>query len=301
MAKRPKVGQTSLFDTTPQDGLHSVDLSVERSFDDPRLFLGTSAFTASGWSGSFYPAGVKSSEYLSFYAQKFRTVEIDSTFYGPPAASTVESWYHKTPPDFVFAAKVPQIITHEKMLKDCDGDFAEFMERITLLREKLGPLLLQFPRFDKFQFNNSKAFIARLRPFLERLPAAARFVVEIRNPTWLHADLTGTLREFNVALAMTDTSFMPRPWELDKPLDLVTTDFVYVRWLGSRREIETRTTTWDKTIVDRTDDLRRWVELSRKIVAERKIKHLFLFGNNHYQGHGPDTVKGFWRLWTAQT
>jgi uncharacterized protein YecE (DUF72 family) len=58
-----------------------------------------------------------------------------------------------------------------------------------------------------------------------------------------------------------------------------------------------KTTTWGKTIVDRSEDLRRWVRLLRQIVAERKLKHLFLFGNNHYQGHGPDTVKTFWRLW----
>jgi uncharacterized protein YecE (DUF72 family) len=58
-----------------------------------------------------------------------------------------------------------------------------------------------------------------------------------------------------------------------------------------------KTTTWDKIIVDRTDDLRRWVQLLRQMVTERKLRHLFLFANNHYQGHGPDTVKKFWQLW----
>jgi hypothetical protein len=55
--------------------------------------------------------------------------------------------------------------------------------------------------------------------------------------------------------------------------------------------------TWDKAIIDRTDELRRRVQLCRQYVAERKVKRLFLFGNNHYQGHGPDTVKTFWELW----
>lgn len=298
MPKRPQTGQASLFETERLKEAPARGSKIERPYDHPLLFLGTSAFTANGWSGSFYPPRMKPSEYLSHYARTFRTVEIDSTYYGPPAASTVENWYQKTPPDFIFAAKVPQTITHDKMLQGCDAELAEFMERIALLKEKLGPLLFQFPRFDKFQFKTSKEFLFRLRPFLKTLPPDNSYVVEIRNPTWLRSELTATLREFNVALALTDTSFMPRPWELDKPLDLVTADFAYLRWLGNRKEIETQTKTWDKTIIDRTQDLKRWVELSRKIVAERKIKHLFLFANNHYQGHGPDTVRNFWRWWS---
>src|SRR6266404_2130999 len=81
--------------------------AVERPFSLPGILLGTSAFTANGWQGSFYPAGMKPADYLKFYSTKFQTVEVDSTFYGPPSAATVEKWYERTPPDFVFAAKVP--------------------------------------------------------------------------------------------------------------------------------------------------------------------------------------------------
>jgi uncharacterized protein YecE (DUF72 family) len=292
MAKRPKIGQTSLFEMPAES-------KIGRPYEHPQLFLGTSAFTANGWSGTFYPAGMKSSDYLSHYAKTFRTVEIDSTYYGTPVPSTVESWYRKTPADFIFAAKVPQVVTHEKMLKECDAEFDEFIETMGLLKEKLGPLLLQLPRFDRFQFKSGSDFLARLQPFLKRLPdkVAGNLVVEIRNTPWLNSELLDVLREHKVALALTDTSFMPRPWELKKPLDLITSDFTYVRWLGNRKEIETRTMTWDKAIIDRTDDLRQWIKLCRQYVAERKVKRLFLFGNNHYQGHGPDTVETFWRLW----
>src|SRR5882762_8620333 len=120
-------------------------LNVERPYSEPGLYLGTSAFTANGWAGSFYPKGMKPAQYLSHYAETFRTVEVDSTFYGTPSVSTVTGWYEKTPPDFVFAAKVPQIITHEKVLKDCDQEFDEFVTRMDLLQEKLGPLVFQFP------------------------------------------------------------------------------------------------------------------------------------------------------------
>ena len=77
------------------------------------LRIGTSAFTAAGWPGTFYPAGMKPANYLSFYATKFDTVEVDSTFYRSPSASTVQGWNAKTPPGFVFAAKVPQVVTLE--------------------------------------------------------------------------------------------------------------------------------------------------------------------------------------------
>ncbi|MGB7729475.1 MAG: DUF72 domain-containing protein [Candidatus Acidiferrum sp.] len=272
---------------------------ADSRFSDSHILLGTSAFQAAGWSGSFYPVGMKSDDYLGYYASKFRTVEIDSTYYGTPAASTVENWYRKTPPDFIFAAKVPQAVTHTKMLVDCEAEFIEFVDRMSLLKEKLGLLLLQFPRFTQYEFKTGTDFLTRLRPFLKKLPEmlTSKLTVEIRNKNWMNAEFLDTLREHKVALALTDTSFMPRPWELKEPLDLISSDFGYVRWLGNRKAIETHTTIWDKTIIDRTDDLRNWVQLCRQFVADRKVKRLFLFGNNHYQGHGPDTVKTFWQLW----
>jgi uncharacterized protein YecE (DUF72 family) len=264
------------------------------------LFLGTSAFAANGWPGSFYPNGMKPSEYLSFYATKFRAVEIDSTYYGTPSVATVSRWYHKTPSDFSFAAKVPQVVTHQKVLANCDNAFNEFVERMNGLKEKLGPLLLQFPHFNRYEFKSGRDFLERLRTFLKNTAKHPNLVVEIRNRPWLNEEFVNVLREHNIALALTDTSFMPRPWELKKPLDMITGDFGYIRWLGNRKEIEKTTRVWDKTIVDRTDDLKHWVTLCREFVAERKVKRLFLFGNNHYQGHGPDTIKAFWQLWNEK-
>jgi uncharacterized protein YecE (DUF72 family) len=114
-------------------------------------------------------------------------------------------------------------------------------------------------------------------------------------PTWLDKRLTDLLHEYNVALALTDLSRMPRPWEVKDELDLVTTDFVYVRWLGDRHGIEKMTQVWDKTIVDRTQDLKSWVWLFRQFVS-RNLK-VYAYANNHYAGNGPSTVKLFWDLW----
>ncbi len=81
-----------------------------------QILLGTSSWTADGWEGAFYPAGTKPQDFLPIYADHFNTVEIDSTFYRVPTPKTVEQWKDRTPDGFIFAAKVPQIITHEKVL-----------------------------------------------------------------------------------------------------------------------------------------------------------------------------------------
>ena len=264
----------------------------------PGIFLGTSSFTASGWQGTFYPPGIHSRDYLSYYASRFQTVEIDSTFYGTPSASTVTNWKARTPPDFIFALKIPQVITHEKVLVGCEPEFDEFIETISLLGDKLGPMLFQFPKFDKWVLNSLDEFVARLDSFLKRVSnPALRFAVEIRNKNWLNAKLTSSLSEHNIALALTDTSFMPRPWEMKEPLDLVTADFAYVRWLGNRKRIEEVTTTWDKTVVERKSDLENWVQVLQRVVNDKRIRKIFAFANNHYAGHAPTTVNQFFEIW----
>lgn len=115
--------------------------------------IGTSAFTAAGWEGRFYPRGMKPADYLAFYATKFNTVELDNTFYRTPALSTVKGWYAKTPPGFLFAAKIPQIVTHEKVLAGSEEDLAQFLKVMDGLGEKLGPML--FARNSRVVGNSS--------------------------------------------------------------------------------------------------------------------------------------------------
>ena len=199
--------------------------------------IGTSAFTARGWEGGFYPRGMKPADYLSFYATKYNTVELDNTFYRTPALSTVKGWYAKTPPGFLFAAKVPQVVTHEKVLVDCDEDLVHFLKTMDALGEKLGPLLLQFGYFNVSKFKSGGEFLSRLKQFLDKLPKGYKFAVEIRNKAWLDERFVDVLREHGVALALIDQSWMPRPWEMKEKLDLITADFTYVRWLGDRKAI----------------------------------------------------------------
>ena len=299
MAKCQKM-QGSLFKTDECAVTIPETPPIVRQFDHSRVLIGTSAFTAAGWAGSFYPVGMKSDDYLGYYASKFRTVEIDSTYYGTPAASTVQSWCRKTPSDFVFAAKVPQVVTHTNMLTNCEAEFDEFIERMSLLKQKLGPLLFQFPHFSRYEFERPQEFLSRLRQFLKRTREtySNKLAVEIRNKDWLTPLLTDVLGHYRVALALTDHAFMPRPWEFKQKFDMITADFTYVRWLGDRRGIEELTRTWDKIIVDRRDDLMKWAELFRQFSDRIPV---YTYANNHYAGNGPQTINLFWKLLTEST
>ena len=260
------------------------------------IHLGTSAFTAAGWEGSFYPVGMKPADYLTYYATKFDTVEVDSTYYGTPTAATVSGWARKTPGKFIFAVKVPQQITHEKILVDADAAFKEFVGVMDLLGDKLGPMLLQFPYFNRSVFTSGAQFLARLKPFLKKLPKGRKFAVEIRNKNWLDAAFADLLRDHGVALALQDQSWMPMPWEYK--FDLITADFTYVRWLGDRNGIEKLTKTWEKVIVDRTSQLKSWVDYLQPI--KKRGVTIFAYANNHYAGHGPATVAQFLEMWNAK-
>lgn len=258
------------------------------------IHLGTSAFTADGWVGSFYPDDLKPADYLTYYATKFDTVEVDSTFYRTPSPSTVRGWNEKTPKGFLLATKIPRVITHEKVLKDCEGDFKKFLDTMDIMGDKLGPLLFQFGYFNKGAFKSLDEFLARFVPFLKRLPMGYKFAVEIRNKNWLVPKFADVLRERGVALTLIDQAWMPRPSEWFAKLDPITADFTYIRWLGDRKGIEKLTKTWDKTIVNRTQELTEWVEIVRK-VHKRKIQ-IFAYANNHYAGHAPATIEQFQKL-----
>ena len=271
-------------------------LGILSDVETPRIHLGTSSFTAAGWSGSFYPKGLKPADYLPFYSEHFNTVEIDSTFYACPSPSTVKGWAQKTPDDFIFSVKVPQTITHEKVLVDCDGEFEQFVETMSILERKLGPMMLQFPYFKTGL--TPVQFVSRLKALLKKVPSGYKLAVEIRNKLWLNDRLADLLREHSVALVLADRKWMPMPNELAVTFDPITTDWTYIRWLGDRKSIEQITKTWDRSVVDRTHKLSSWVDYCQQI--QRRGVTIFAYANNHFGGHAPATVRQFRELWSAK-
>ncbi|HSO73054.1 MAG TPA: DUF72 domain-containing protein, partial [Thermodesulfobacteriota bacterium] len=111
-----------------------------------QLFVGTSGFSYKEWQGIFYPEKISPKEMLRFYAQRLATVEINNTFYHQPTEAVLTSWAEQVSEEFVFAFKTPQVITHFKRLQNVDEETAYFFRTLARLNQRLGPVLLQFPK-----------------------------------------------------------------------------------------------------------------------------------------------------------
>ena len=239
--------------------------------------------------------GTPPADFLSIYAQHFDTVEVDSTYYRIPSESLVRNWRARTPPGFAFAAKFPQVISHEKVLQNCKEEVANFLRTMSLLEDRRGPLLLQFPYFNKKAFARPGDFLDRLAPFLETLSAEFRYAVEVRNKTWVTPRLLEILRGKNMALALIDHPWMTPVQQLMSKQDVVTADFAYIRWLGDRKGIEEKTQHWDKVIIDRENEMEIWVAIIRELL-KRRIQIMGYF-NNHYAGFAPGSIELLGKVW----
>ncbi len=238
------------------------------------LYLGTQGFSFKDWVGPFYPEGTPSRSYLEAYVRHFPSVEIDSTFYGVPKAMTIQGWDQRTPANFKFAAKFPQLITHEKKLENALGDAEAFIGSMQALGDKLAVLTLQFAYdFKSEQFD-------RLDGFLESLPGGQRYAVEVRSREWLTPAFREMLASHNVALVLQDLHYMPR-------LDWVTADFSVIRWLGRRKDIQV----FDRIQIDRIKALEAWAQIVDGFLDAGV--DVYGFFNNHFAGHSPESVRQF--------
>jgi uncharacterized protein YecE (DUF72 family) len=179
---------------------------------------------------------------------------------------------------FVADMQNSQEITHEKNLVGSEEPAHTFIQTMSLLGDRLGPLLLQLP--PDFTVEG----MGVLEDFLRELPEGPRYAVEVRHRSWLGSDLPELLREYGAALTLVDYPRMPR-------MEEATTDFAYIRWLGDRREFPEGHTHLKK---DRDDDLLWWSALVDRFLQEGKT--VFAYANNHYQNHSPSTLERFLEL-----
>jgi uncharacterized protein YecE (DUF72 family) len=245
---------------------------------EPGLYLGASGWSYADWEGTVYSEGLPAGSRLAEYANRYATVEIDSTFYGTPRRSTVQKWREVVPEGFLFAAKFPQEVTHEKKLSNAEKPAENFVRTMEELGDKLGPLLVQLP--PSFTVDEMDV----LERFLEALPGGFRYAVEVRHRSWVRSDLPDLLREHSAALTLVDYPRMPR-------MEEVTADFAYIRWLGDRREFPSGHTHLKK---DRDEDLQWWSGFVDSALAEDKT--VFAYANNHYQNHSPSTLEQFLQI-----
>jgi len=242
--------------------------------DGTGVYLGVQGFTARDWMGTFYPPDIPTRDQLPFYAQVFETVELNTTFYSIPGRHTVRSWANRTPEDFVFTAKVPKVITHDKRLEGVEGDLRLFVETMRLLGDKLGPLLIQFPR------SFTRRFESRLRQFLRLLPQDLEFAVEFRSRSWIDEGIFSLLREQSVAWCINDWQDMPSVPE-------ITANFTYFRWTGYHDQFIYLGKVQDERIAD----LQSWAQTVKQVA--KRVERIYGYFNNHYTGHAPTTANQF--------
>jgi uncharacterized protein YecE (DUF72 family) len=180
--------------------------------------IGTSGYVYAHWKGLLYPPLLPPGRWLSLYAQLFRTLELNTTFYRLPPPGASARWHDATPGDFVFAAKGSRFLTHMKRLLDVSGGPARFFERLAGLGAKLGVVLWQLP--PKMRPDHG-----RLDAFLERQPRAVRHAVEFRDERWYSEDVCRVLDRHGAAFCEHDHLLRPPP--------RLTGGFRYVRFHGA--------------------------------------------------------------------
>ncbi|MGD0330676.1 MAG: DUF72 domain-containing protein [Nitrososphaeria archaeon] len=233
------------------------------------LYFGTCGWSYKEWIGPFYE---KKEKMLTYYSRLFRSVEIDSTFYRYPTKEQIYGYDRTVSGDFIFTAKLPKVLTHEKLLDKKLGieqDLTRFLELMEPLQSsgKLGAILVQLPPSFTYESN-----LFNFKDFIEILPKGYDFAVEFRDPSWLRDDIWKLLKDHNVAYTIVDEPLVP-------PEVHITADFSYIRWHGRGKK------PW-YNFVYTNEELERWIP-NIKDVSER-VHTLYGYFNNHYHGYAPE-------------
>lgn len=228
------------------------------------LYVGTSGYSYKEWKGKFYPEKLPQKQMLPYYGERFRSVEINATFFAVPKTSVLEGWANAVPEGFKFVLKAPKQITHVQGLKDAGDALARLLEGAATLNERGGPLLFQLPP-------TAKKDVPRLCSFLALLPPRCRAAFEFRHASWFDEEVFGLLREHHAALCLAEADN-----DLDVPF-VATADWGYLRL---RRP-------------DYGDaELKTWAKRVRK----QNWREAYVFFKHEDEGKGPQMAKRFLEL-----
>jgi len=228
--------------------------------DTSTTWVGTSGYNYPEWKGSFYPVDLPTAKMLPYYAERFRTVEINYTFYRMPNEKLVRGWAAQTPDSYKLTLKAPRRITHDSRLKQCGDLVRGFCAVAAVLEDKLGALLFQLPP-------NMKKDLAVFDAFLEELPPKAHAAFEFRHASWLDEDVFERLSRRNLALCIADSDKMSTPVR-------VTADYAYFRL---RDEGYT------------PEDISRWADTISRETA--RCRDVFVYFKHEEEGKGPEFAR----------
>jgi len=239
-----------------------------------KICIGTSGWVYPHWENIFYPEGLPSKDKLKYFSQHFKTTEVNYSFYRLPGPATYQNWYSQTPGDFLFTVKASRFITHIKRLKDVKEPWKIFIKNALNLKEKLGPVLFQFPS----SFKATEENIKRLEDFLKynyKLPTTnyqLKLAFEFRHKTWCEEKIYKLLKKHRVAWVIADSPSFPKA-------EKVTADFVYLRMHGSKVLFSSKYT--KKELNDLTEKIKKW----------KRNKDVFVYFNNDAHGHAIENAK----------
>ena len=222
------------------------------------IWVGTSGYKYPEWKGKFYPADLPAAKMLPYYAARFRTVEINYTFYRVPTEKTLAGWAAVTPEGFKLTLKAPRRLTHDSKLRHCGDLTRTFCATAATLGDKLGVLLFQLPPTFKKE-------LAVFDEFLAELPPRVRAAFEFRHESWLDEGVYARLKARNLALCIAETERMSTPVVL-------TADYRYFRL---RDEGYT------------PHDIKRWAQTIR----EQSALETFVYFKHEEAGKGPEFAK----------
>jgi uncharacterized protein YecE (DUF72 family) len=287
--------------------------------DLPYLRIGTCSWKFDSWKGLFYDPSksYRPDDYLPDYAHHLNSVEIDQWFWSLfpggvklPELGAVKTYTDSVPDDFVFTVKAPNSLTlthyYSKQPRKyvgyagqvnkqfLDNELLEqFLERLTLMEKKLGPIMFQFEYLNKKKMPSKEVFLDRFHEFILRAPKDYQYAVEIRNPNYLSPAFFQFLKEHSLGFVYLEGYYMPPIGDVYKKFQPATADFCIIRLHGGDRlEIEAETGgDWNRVVSPKPKGLKAAAQIVR---ANRRRKILtFVNINNHFEGSAPVTVERF--------
>ena len=236
------------------------------------IYLGTAGWAYNHWRGSFYPSNVASE--LEFYAQFSPLNEVNSTFYRIPNETMVRRWYHYTPDDFIFSAKLTRDITHPHNKKVKLDLIRLFYKRLKQgLENKFKITLVQFPPRLKYSPESLKFLSTILNECRKYFDGG--IVVEIRDDSWITPEFKDLLENQQIALAQTTRAPYPQEYLSSNRT------FHYIRLLGDRKTIPNEKL--GKVFLDKKDDLTQWITTITHLNSIYDT--IFVLINNRFSGY----------------
>jgi uncharacterized protein YecE (DUF72 family) len=230
-----------------------------------KVYIGTSGWSYNDWKGVFYPKGLKSSEWLTFYAKTFQATEINSSFYRLPTVETVANWVKKVPASFRFCPKMSKYLTHFKRLKEPEEPMERFFDRFQPMLKQMGPILIQLHPTLKFHKDVVEYFFKLLKKKYKKY----LFALEVRHESWMEPLPKQLMEEYNISFVISHSG-VGFPYA-----ELVTAKHIFIRFHGPT------------TLYDSLYDKNTMAYYAKLVKAWQKQGHdCWIFFNNDWYGYG---------------